>query len=1041
MLANQNVQGKPNAKKLTLFKKFKNQMTNLMVVLQSCDVSFIRCLKSNLLKEKENFQGIYVLQQIKYLGVLESINIRKYGFPFRKDFSSFFQQYFELNIEFDKKVELQNIKSYTQDVFKKKCWRIMRNIIFDEKDPKDKDFKEKVLFGLTKIYTKQEIATYLDKLLLDQDRKKILEVKLAKLHNYKAVRVQSFCKMVVPRKKYVYKKGIVKNLNKTFARNWTERTAEYVRILRNINNFYKKWRKVEKKMLKFKHKCFLRYKQKAKLKTKFLKKRQSTILLNQFWETKMIKRFISKMTFHVNILKNLEQFSSSIEKFHFLYKKKLNSFFLKSFFFLLFDRQALIEKHLQARRKLHAIFLNKLNSYFIAFKKNIFMKEENIIKKPVRPKKNLKELVKKEIDNKKFQIRCKAMENKLLNWLNRKNLKSAMQIIILANQEFEDLLRKNNPSYPPPPNLVEITNLSTKLCGKLNLSLKQIKHEKYLFSVGLLKKKTMELFALDSKLTVIQKITYNNENNEFQTEETKQNIEEDSIDRKGEFDFVYKREKEIIKSKKQLKSDSKSYKQQKPLLKKIKEDFKRFCGGDKATAKISIIKNSNKICFAASQNTYAQEEILIQIVNVFEEYFKKSLKKKIISFFNYDSKNEEDLLFSKLLILLIVFTTYFPFPKTFNDAIIFFIGKMLTETKKTEEEKEMACYVAKRIDRNLNMKPRSSIFISDEEIYQAVEMKKLKVEIKFFKTKSHEMQIETFNTVKEVLDQAAEHLEIISLVKYLGIYLDYGNGIMLEDDHIFYDQWTYYNRKLKDEKEKAKLEGNDRKVSIFLRIKLFPLTIASFNPDFLCLLYNQMLHNYLTGKLQVESDQTIYELSSYAYFIENGKAFEDEDIQKYFPSYYSRQDTDAIMKKKLMSKYDDIINKSMTKKEALGCFVSMLREKEYESNHKFDGNFIQITIDNTGKILKEMLLIDYQLIVNDHELIILNKRKIAKKNRKICAFKNILSYGCQVQENEKRFIWRGYGKHQYLYFFESQRCDQIMKLLEGYLKLLKRRKK
>ena len=47
-------------------------------------------------------------------------------------------------------------------------------------------------------------------------------------------------------------------------------------------------------------------------------------------------------------------------------------------------------------------------------------------------------------------------------------------------------------------------------------------------------------------------------------------------------------------------------------LRKLKEDFKKLCSGDKITAKVSIIKISNKICFPASQHICVQEKVLIQ---------------------------------------------------------------------------------------------------------------------------------------------------------------------------------------------------------------------------------------------------------------------------------------------------------------------------------------------------------------------------------------------------------------------------------------------
>ena len=51
-------------------------MQCLMLELNSCDVHFIRCLKPNEEKKPDLMNTSYILMQIKYLGVLESIEIR-----------------------------------------------------------------------------------------------------------------------------------------------------------------------------------------------------------------------------------------------------------------------------------------------------------------------------------------------------------------------------------------------------------------------------------------------------------------------------------------------------------------------------------------------------------------------------------------------------------------------------------------------------------------------------------------------------------------------------------------------------------------------------------------------------------------------------------------------------------------------------------------------------------------------------------------------------------------------------------------------------
>jgi myosin heavy subunit len=77
---------KPTKTDKFLGAKFRQQMKQLMDELSSSDCHFIRCLKPNELKKPDHVIASYCLLQIKYLGVLESIKVRKEGFPFRKDY-------------------------------------------------------------------------------------------------------------------------------------------------------------------------------------------------------------------------------------------------------------------------------------------------------------------------------------------------------------------------------------------------------------------------------------------------------------------------------------------------------------------------------------------------------------------------------------------------------------------------------------------------------------------------------------------------------------------------------------------------------------------------------------------------------------------------------------------------------------------------------------------------------------------------------------------------------------------------------------------
>ena len=143
----------------TLFEQFGNQIKSLMNELNKCDANFIRCIKPNEEKIKENFRSDFILKQIKYLGVLESVKIRKESFPVRKEFNTFWNLYKSLG-KHKMKIQTGNPKEmkYVCD------WCLLRNLIIDEND-----FRRKILFGSTKIYLKQDVSNLLDRLQFNQE--------------------------------------------------------------------------------------------------------------------------------------------------------------------------------------------------------------------------------------------------------------------------------------------------------------------------------------------------------------------------------------------------------------------------------------------------------------------------------------------------------------------------------------------------------------------------------------------------------------------------------------------------------------------------------------------------------------------------------------------------------------------------------------------------------------------------------------------------------------------------------------------------------
>uniref|UniRef100_UPI00398E9BF8 unconventional myosin-XV-like isoform X2 n=1 Tax=Pristiophorus japonicus TaxID=55135 RepID=UPI00398E9BF8 len=77
----------------TVAAKFQQSLMELAEKMESCNPFFVRCIKPNNKKESELFEADVVSSQLRYSGILETIRIRKEGYPVRITFDNFIKRY------------------------------------------------------------------------------------------------------------------------------------------------------------------------------------------------------------------------------------------------------------------------------------------------------------------------------------------------------------------------------------------------------------------------------------------------------------------------------------------------------------------------------------------------------------------------------------------------------------------------------------------------------------------------------------------------------------------------------------------------------------------------------------------------------------------------------------------------------------------------------------------------------------------------------------------------------------------------------------
>ncbi|XP_037024276.1 unconventional myosin IC isoform X1 [Bradysia coprophila] len=77
----------------TAVTQFRSSLNNLMEILMCKEPSYIRCIKPNDMKSGDLFDDRLVLHQVKYLGLMENLRVRRAGFAYRRNYEMFLRRY------------------------------------------------------------------------------------------------------------------------------------------------------------------------------------------------------------------------------------------------------------------------------------------------------------------------------------------------------------------------------------------------------------------------------------------------------------------------------------------------------------------------------------------------------------------------------------------------------------------------------------------------------------------------------------------------------------------------------------------------------------------------------------------------------------------------------------------------------------------------------------------------------------------------------------------------------------------------------------
>ncbi|XP_073401620.1 unconventional myosin-X-like [Dendrobates tinctorius] len=193
-------------KKPTVSSQFRESLHSLMAMLNTSNPFFIRCIKPNTEKLPDKFKPDVVLNQLRYSGMLETVKIRRAGYPVRRQYPDFMSRY---------KMLLKNNTGTEDD--RGKCAAFLQTF----------DSKKEWQLGKTKVFLKEALEQRLEK-TRDQELRRAALVIRAHIQGY------------IARKHYKHVRLSIITIQKNYRAHFWKRT--YLRLRHSAVQFQKHWR-------------------------------------------------------------------------------------------------------------------------------------------------------------------------------------------------------------------------------------------------------------------------------------------------------------------------------------------------------------------------------------------------------------------------------------------------------------------------------------------------------------------------------------------------------------------------------------------------------------------------------------------------------------------------------------------------------------------------------------------------------------------------------------------------------------------------------